>query len=109
MIRIAFPFGSRTGWRIAGVSVLMLTSVAGAADRHSVLEPAGPQAGHIHALWLLMLAVCSVVLIAVTIAVLLAVRRASRGDAPADGPTGHPELMAHRAIAVAVGLSVVLL
>ena len=42
MIRVVFPVGARAGWRIACASVLALTSVASAADRHSVLEPAGP-------------------------------------------------------------------
>ena len=45
-----------------------------------VLQPAGPQAGHIHVLWLLMLAVCTLVLIGVIVAVVLALRRAPRGD-----------------------------
>jgi cytochrome c oxidase subunit 2 len=95
--------------RMTAVGLLAFTSVVCAADRHSVLEPAGPQAGHIHALWLLMLAVCSIVLFAVTIAVLLALRRATRPDAPADASTERGRLLAHRAIAVATGVSVVLL
>ena len=106
----AVPHGVlATGRRVVFAAMLALTSVASAADRHSVLEPAGPQAGHIHALWLLMLGVCSVVLVAVTIAVLLAVRRASRADAPTGGANKRAERMAHRAVAVAIGVSVVLL
>ena len=42
------------------------------AQMHSALEPQGPQAGHIHALWLLLLGVCTLVLVAVTLAVLAA-------------------------------------
>ena len=46
----------------------LFSPIATAAPMQDVLQPAGPQAGHIHALWLLMLGVCSIVLIAVTIA-----------------------------------------
>jgi uncharacterized membrane protein len=101
--------GSRVAWPITCAAVLGVTSVASAADLHSVLDPAGSQAGHIHALWLLMLAVCSVVLVAVTIAVLLAVRRASRTDAHTGGSSERAERTAHRAVVIAIGISVVLL
>ena len=32
---------------------------------HDVLAPFGPQAGHVHALWMLTLAVCTLVIAAV--------------------------------------------
>ena len=46
----------------------------------SALVPAGPQAAHIHALWLVMLAVCALVFAAVLGALAAALRRAPRGD-----------------------------
>jgi cytochrome c oxidase subunit II len=79
---------------------------------HDVLQAAGPQAGHIHALWLLLLAVCTLVLVAVTLAVLLAVRRAPRADAGTPGDAAalaRHEPGAERAVGIAIGLSVTLL
>src|SRR5215213_6492922 len=48
--------------------------------RRDALAPAGPQAGHIHTLWLIMLAVCSVVFIAVVAGVAIALWRSPRSD-----------------------------
>jgi len=87
----------------------LFSPVALAAPMQDVLQPAGPQAGHIHALWLLMLAVCSIVLIAVTVAMLLAVRRASRGDESTPGDAAlltRDEHRIHRVVGTAVGASI---
>ena len=52
--------------------------MSGVGINQSVLSPAGIQASSIHALWLLMLSVCTAVFIAVLAALLVAVVRGSR-------------------------------
>ena len=79
------------------------------APLEDALHPMGPQAAHIHALWLLMLAVCSIVMLAVTVAVLLAVFRSRKADVsvPADvDALTRDERRLSRVVSVAVVLSV---
>ena len=85
---------------------------AAAAGMHDALRPAGPQAGHVHALWLLMLGVCTFVFIAVIGALLIGVARARRGDerAPADvASLVRDERGLRRSVGAAVGISIALL
>lgn len=98
-------------WQI-GATAAFMPGIGAAQTLHSALQPGGPQAGHVHALWLLLLTVCTLVLVAVTLAVLLAVRRAPRADAatPADaGALLRDEAGPRRAVAVAIGVSGLLL
>jgi len=91
------------------IAAALFSPVAIASPMQDVLQPAGPQAGHIHALWLLMLIVCSIVLVAVTVAMLLAVRRASRGDESTPGDAAlltRDEHRIHRVVGTAVGVSI---
>lgn len=77
-----------------------------------VLQPAGPQAGHIHALWLLMLGVCTLVFVGIVVALLLALRRAPRGDprTPADVEAlTRDERTVRRTIGTAITAAIVLL
>jgi len=91
------------------IAAALFSPYAIASPMQDVLQPAGPQAGHIHALWLLMLGVCSIVLIAITVAMLLAVRRASRGDESTPGDAAalsRDEHRIHRAVGISVCLSI---
>ena len=91
------------------IAAALFSPMAFAGPMQDALQPAGPQAGHIHALWLLMLGVCSIVMIALTVAVLLAVRRARRGDESTPGDAGvlaRDEHRIHRTVVTAVGLSI---
>ena len=54
---------------------LLMVDVVVSAMNQSVLSPAGVQASSIHALWLLMLTVCTVVFVCTLTAVFLAVIR----------------------------------
>jgi cytochrome c oxidase subunit 2 len=77
-----------------------------------VLQPAGPQAGQIYALWLLMLAVCALVFVAVIAALAFALRRAPPGDpttAPDVGASLRNERALSRGIGAAVAVSAALL
>ena len=79
--------------------------MSGVAINQSVLSPAGIQASSIHALWLLMLSVCTAVFVAVVAALLLAVVRGSRRRANVgSAPTSERTLT--RSVGVAVGLTV---
>jgi cytochrome c oxidase subunit 2 len=100
-------------WTIAPVLLINVASlqalVAVAAPMQDALQPAGPQAGHIHALWQLMLVTSSVVLVAVVIAVLLMLRRAPRGDptTPADvDALSRDERGLRRSVGAAIAVSV---
>ncbi len=77
----------------------------------SVLDPAGPQAARIADLWWLMLAVCAAVFLAVMVALLLAIFRRRAAEAPLYPDPPSPE--SHRrltwAVAVATGITVVIL
>jgi cytochrome c oxidase subunit II len=98
-------------WRMVPAAALV-PGMTMAATLHDALQPAGPQAGHIHALWLLLLAVCTLVLVLVTAAVLIVVYRAPRADArtPADaGALRRDERGLRRAVGTAIAISVVLL
>jgi cytochrome c oxidase subunit 2 len=95
----------------AVVSALAPVAVT-AAGMHDALQPAGPQAGHVHALWLLMLGVCTFVFIAVIGALLIGIARARRGDerTPADvAGLVRDERGLRRSVGAAVGISVALL
>lgn len=79
--------------------------MSGVAINQSVLSPAGIQASSIHALWLLMLSVCTVVFVAVVAALLLAVVRGSRRRAN-EGSAPTSERTLTRSVGVAIGLTV---
>ena len=80
----------------------------GIGINQSVLSPAGIQASSIHALWVLMLSVCTVVFVAVLTALLIAVLRGNhrRSDQPSASPA---ERTLTKYVGVAVGLTVVTL
>jgi cytochrome c oxidase subunit 2 len=104
--------GARAAVAIAGVLASLRCAIAADAPLHDVLQPAGPQAGHIHALWLLLLGVCSVVFVAVIAALIVALRRAPRATATTPADTGalmRDERSTRRVVATAVGVSAVLL
>lgn len=91
---------------------LLASTLAAAEGLHSALRPAGPQAGHIHALWLLMLGVCTFVFVAVMVALIIAVVRARRGNEqmPADvASLVRDERKLRHGVGVAIGMSVALL
>ena len=98
----------------AACAVLLASTsvVAFAAGLHDVRQPAGPQAAHIHGLWLLLLAVCTCVYVAVMAALLLGLARAKRGDettAPDVASLARDERRLRRGVGAAIGVSVVLL
>ena len=79
---------------------------------HDVQVPAGVQAQAIFDLWQWLLAICTLVFVAVIVALVLALRRAPRAaqDTPPDVSSlsqGEPKLV--RAVWAAIGLSLVLL
>jgi cytochrome c oxidase subunit II len=79
---------------------------------HDVLAPSGPQAGHVRELWLLTLAVCTVVFAAVLAALLIALLRAPRAGSvsPPDlSALGRPEPGKRRSVIAAVAASTLLL
>jgi cytochrome c oxidase subunit 2 len=80
----------------------------GIGINQSVLSPAGVQASSIHALWVLMLSVCTVVFVAVLTALLIAVLRGNHrcSDQPSASPA---ERTLTKYVGVAVGLTVVTL
>jgi cytochrome c oxidase subunit 2 len=80
----------------------------GIGVNQSVLSPAGIQASSIHALWLLMLSICTAVFIAVLAALLVAVVRGTRHRSE-EGSTPPSERTLTRNVGVAVGLTVVTL
>jgi len=59
----------------AGAASLAVAAAALAAPAQSALDPAGPQAAHIHSLWHLMLAMCALVFVLVVAAAWIAVLR----------------------------------
>ncbi|HEY8973550.1 MAG TPA: cytochrome c oxidase subunit II [Burkholderiaceae bacterium] len=77
-----------------------------------VLRPGGPQAQHVASLWHLMLAICTLVFVAVMVALVIALLKRPHGrlDAPPDlASLSVPEPGAHRSVATAIGASTVLL
>ena len=75
-------------------------------------HPAGPQAAHIHELWLLMLTICTVAYVATMIALVLALMRARRGDARTPPDLASLEVTERgplRTVSTGVGVTVVLL
>jgi len=79
---------------------------------HDVLAPFGPQAAHVHALWNLILLVCTLVFAAVLVALLVALWRAPRASAatPPDlSVLRRPERGSHRSVIAAVAVSTLLL
>lgn len=92
--------------------VLLACGAAHAARFQSALEPAGPQAEHIHRLWQLTLLICALVFAAVLIVLLLAIWRAPRADAatpPDAAALSRPEPRLRHRIGLAVGVSIALL
>jgi cytochrome c oxidase subunit II len=79
--------------------------MSGVGINQSVLSPAGVQASSIHALWVIMLSVCTTVFIAVLAALLVAVVRGTRrrSEEPSTSPA---EWTVTRCVGVAVGLTV---
>lgn len=87
-----------------------LRSLPGAL--HSVLDPAGPQAGRIGTLWWFLLAVAVAVFVAFTVALFVGLWRGSRrsADGPPDAaPSPASERAAARAVSIAVAATVVIL
>jgi cytochrome c oxidase subunit II len=85
---------------------------ARAASFQDSLRPAGPQAAHIHQLWVVMLWTCTLVTAAILFALLIALLRAPRATerTPPDvGSLVHPELATRKAVTIAVGVSILLL
>jgi cytochrome c oxidase subunit 2 len=82
--------------------------MSGVGINQSVLSPAGVQASSIHALWVVMLSVCTVVFIAVLAALLVAVVRGTRrrSEEPSASPA---ERTITRYVGAAVGVTVVTL
>jgi cytochrome c oxidase subunit 2 len=79
---------------------------------HSILDPAGPQAGSIAGLWWLMFWVCTGVFVLVMLALLAAIARRHRTNAGEDLPGPAPEDMKRRftrTVATATGVTVLLL
>lgn len=101
----------RTTRRIALTSIVFpMTAIA--APLQDALQPAGPQAGHIHALWLLMLGVCALVFVAIVAALLVALRHAPRGDVTTAADTQaltRDESTVRRSVGAAIAVSVALL
>ena len=75
--------------------------------RHSVLDPAGPQAGRIHALWWFLFAVSVIVFVLVVGAMLTALVRSHRRDVVAADSAS--DRRAARVVAGAVGATAVIL
>ncbi|GAA4330430.1 cytochrome c oxidase subunit II [Pigmentiphaga soli] len=87
-------------------------AAAFAGPAQDALSPAGPQAAHIHTLWHVMLAVCTLVFAAVLAAFLIALWRAPRADAAAPPDLDaalRPERGARRSVLAAVAASTLLL
>jgi cytochrome c oxidase subunit II len=82
--------------------------MSGVGINQSVLAPAGVQASSIHALWVLILSVCTAVFIAVLAALLIAVVRGSRRRSE-EHSTPPPERTLTRYVGVAVGVTAVTL
>ena len=79
---------------------------------HDALQPAGPQAAHIAGLWWLVLAICTVVFVAILVALAWALWRAPRADAATPPEIAPPEATSRRfgrGIAAALGVCIVLL
>jgi len=81
--------------------------MSGVGINQSVLSPAGVQASSIHALWVLMLSVCTAVFIAVLAALLVAVVRGTRRSE--EGSASPAERTLTRYVGAAVGVTVVTL
>jgi cytochrome c oxidase subunit II len=82
--------------------------MSGVGINQSVLSPAGIQASAIHALWLLMLSICTAVFFAVLTALLLAVVRGHRRRSD-EQSTSPAERTLARYVGVAVGVTVITL
>jgi heme/copper-type cytochrome/quinol oxidase subunit 2 len=67
--------------RALGVAATFSSLPSWAAPAHDALSPAGPQAAHIHALWTAMLAVCTIVFVAILLALGLVLWRTPRAGA----------------------------
>jgi cytochrome c oxidase subunit 2 len=98
--------------RALPLSALLAAITVHAADFQSALQPAGPQAEHIHKLWHLTLGICAFVFAAVLAALFIAIWRAPRGDAataPDVGTLSRPEPRLLRNVTLALGVSIALL
>jgi cytochrome c oxidase subunit 2 len=87
-----------------------VAGMAHAAPFQNALLPAGIQADHVHTLWLIMLAACGTVFVAVFAAFIIALRRAPRADehtTPQTSRTAGAERGAARAVTVGAVLSIV--
>jgi cytochrome c oxidase subunit 2 len=93
----------------ATFTALLISTSAAAAEFQDALLPAGPQAAHIHTLWLIMLWVCGVVFVAILVGCGMALWRAGRSDekTPPDIEVVHaPEAGLRRVVAVGAGVSI---
>jgi cytochrome c oxidase subunit 2 len=99
-----------TAMRAAMLVLCCVSKCAWSAPFQNALLPAGPQADHVYTLWLIMLATCTVVFIAVFAAFLFAIWRAPKASetTPPDiAKIREPEPRATRAVAIAAALSIV--
>jgi cytochrome c oxidase subunit 2 len=97
-----------TGVRYRFAAMLVWAPTTAATPYQDVLLPAGPQAHHIHVLWLIMLGVCAVVLVAVVVAVAAALWRSPRSDEHTAPDMRHmraPEPRLARGVAIALSIS----
>jgi cytochrome c oxidase subunit 2 len=92
----------------AGAASLAAAAVAHAVPAQSALDPAGPQASHIHSLWHLMLGLCTLVFVLVVAAAWFAVLRRRHGDTDvpdlADEPARARRLTRNVGVATAVSI-----
>ena len=97
---------------VALLTALLAHVPAFGARFQDVLAPAGPQAGHLHDLWLVMLCVCTAVFAAVLAAFFYALWRSPPGDLKAAAERelpGPSRRSAARSVAFAVTVSVLML
>lgn len=94
-----------SAWRV--LLFILAAASASCSGTQSVLNPQGPQAGHIANLWWFFLTVSAVVMIAVSVAVYLALAR--RGRTTLDAPPTDGEPRKFRNVAIATGLTAAIL
>jgi cytochrome c oxidase subunit II len=94
----------------AAVTLMMASARAISAPFQNVLLPAGIQADHVHTLWLIMLATCTLVFLAVFIAFVIALWRAPRSNETTQPHTTRTiglEPGAIRAVSIGAALSAI--
>src|SRR3954471_9115032 len=95
--------------RYAAGLLLAWSTMVLSAPFQSSLEPAGPQAAHVHTLWHVMLATCAVVFVVVFAAFIIAVWRAPRVSESSEPRTTRnigDERGGRRAVTIAAVISI---